>query len=311
MTCYQKTAITFWDELCERLGVPKLPGWVNRFAHAGDAAMEVAGNTAVRFRQAKTEIVTASKVAYRFLVGVTNNATASPESAGNSNRGAPRFQAAWFKNLITTGAKPSSSSDLETKEEDALRQHQQPDAEPQQQHNNGDVSLVKSQPLVKVLQLIHAQEHGSLFERRFPAQESDKYKSIVQQHVNLETIQTKLRKDAYSSCSLSFYRDMLLLFNKAVVFFPKSSPGSRTAHQLRRLVLNKMKKKNPNHDPSSEPSDSVVPAPIIVCRKRSSISSKPSAAASSFGQNLKGDEKEKAAAPAKPKVAANEQVLRL
>ncbi|CAN6564883.1 hypothetical protein ACFX13_042762 [Malus domestica] len=126
----------FCDELCERLGVPKLPGWVNRFAHAGDAAMEVAGNTAVRFRQAKTEIVTASKVAYRFLVGVTNNATASPESAGNSNRGAPRFQAAWFKNLITTGAKPSSSSDLETKEEDALRQHQQPDAEPQLQQNS-------------------------------------------------------------------------------------------------------------------------------------------------------------------------------
>ncbi|CAN6568413.1 unnamed protein product [Malus baccata var. baccata] len=149
------------------LGVPKLSGWVNRFAHASDAAMEVAGNTAVR------------KVAYRFLVGVTNNATASPESAGNSNRGAPRFQTAWFKNLITTGAKPSSSSDLETKEEDALRQHQQPDAEPQQQQNNGDVSLVKSQPLVNVLQLIHAQEHGSLFERWFPAQQSDKYKSIV------------------------------------------------------------------------------------------------------------------------------------
>ncbi|KAM2153473.1 hypothetical protein ACFX1Q_045409 [Malus domestica] len=45
--------------------------------------------------------------------------------------------------------------------------------------------------------------------------------------------------------------------------------------------------------------------------KRSSISSKPSAAASSFGQTLKGDEKKKAAAPAKPKVAAKEQVLRL
>lgn len=25
-----------------------ITGWVNRFAHAGDAAMEVAGNTAVR-----------------------------------------------------------------------------------------------------------------------------------------------------------------------------------------------------------------------------------------------------------------------
>ncbi|KAM2973883.1 hypothetical protein FF1_000236 [Malus domestica] len=132
----------------------------------------------------------------------------------------------------------------------------------QQQHNNGDVSLVKSQPLVKVLQLIRAQEHGSLFERRLPAQESDKYKSIVQQHVDLETIQTKLRKDTYSSCSLSFYRDLLLLFNNAVVFFPKSSLKSMTAHQLRRLVLNEMKKKNlitrPNLTPSSRPTPGSV-----------------------------------------------------
>ncbi|KAM0990252.1 hypothetical protein FF1_008775 [Malus domestica] len=104
------------------------------------------------------------------------------------------------------------------------------------------------------------------------------------------------------------------------------------------VTFNKNLITRPNHDPSSEPSDSVVPAPatsqqpkrpeqlersesllakqkctapIIVCRKRSSISSKPSAAASSFGQTLKGDEKKKAAAPTKPKVAAKEQVLRL
>ncbi|KAL6291553.1 hypothetical protein ACE6H2_009063 [Prunus campanulata] len=119
----------FCDEFSERLGVPKLPGWVNRFAHAGDAAMEVAGNTAIRLRQAKTEIVSASKVAYRFLAGVTNNAIAAPESPGNSTRGTPRFQAAWFKNLITTGAKPSSSTEVENKEEDVLRHHQQSDAE--------------------------------------------------------------------------------------------------------------------------------------------------------------------------------------
>ncbi|KAK7283615.1 hypothetical protein RIF29_13254 [Crotalaria pallida] len=107
----------FCDEFCERLGVPKLPGWVNRFANAGDTAMEVAGNTAVRFRQAKTEIVSASKVAYRFLLGVTNNVKTGAESPGNSNRGggSPRFQAAWLKNMITNGAKPSTSSEAENR----------------------------------------------------------------------------------------------------------------------------------------------------------------------------------------------------
>ncbi|OIW06356.1 hypothetical protein TanjilG_15001 [Lupinus angustifolius] len=105
----------FCDEFCERLDVPKLPGWVNRFANAGDTAMEVAGNTAVRLRQAKTEIVSASKVAYRFLLGVTNNVKAGPEPPSNSNSGggSPIFQATWLKNIITTGAKPSTSSEAE------------------------------------------------------------------------------------------------------------------------------------------------------------------------------------------------------
>ncbi|XP_066325077.1 uncharacterized protein [Miscanthus floridulus] len=38
----------FCDVLYERLGVPKLPGWVNRFANAGDTAVVVAESTAVK-----------------------------------------------------------------------------------------------------------------------------------------------------------------------------------------------------------------------------------------------------------------------
>ncbi|KAJ6935427.1 hypothetical protein NC652_010441 [Populus alba x Populus x berolinensis] len=80
----------FCDEFCERLGVPKLPDYPKEFLKLESvpclkinwpavecdlfvglivlpmlviAAMEVAGNTAFRFRQAKTEIVSASKVA--------------------------------------------------------------------------------------------------------------------------------------------------------------------------------------------------------------------------------------------------------
>ncbi|XP_074379463.1 deSI-like protein At4g17486 [Apium graveolens] len=109
----------FCDELCERVGVPKLPGWVNRFANAGDTAVEIAGNTAFRFRQAKTEIVSASKVAYRFLLGANSNAAASSESSGISNRGTPRFQATWFKNLVST-PKPTESSEVGVRSGDSL-----------------------------------------------------------------------------------------------------------------------------------------------------------------------------------------------
>jgi hypothetical protein len=102
----------FCDELCARLGVPRIPGWVNRFAHAGDAAAEIAGNTALRLKQAKAEIVTASKVAYRFFAGVASNSVVgsdsqnNPNAAGEGGTSIPRFQANWFKNLVNVGAKP-------------------------------------------------------------------------------------------------------------------------------------------------------------------------------------------------------------
>lgn len=89
----------------------------------------------LQFRQAKTEIVSASKVAYRFLLGVANNAGGSPESPGNSNRGSPRFQGTWFKNLVTTGAKPSSSSEIENQDEDRYRQQQEDSESPLRQNS--------------------------------------------------------------------------------------------------------------------------------------------------------------------------------
>lgn len=119
----------FCDELCERLGVPKLPGWVNRFANAGDSAVEIAGNTAFRLRQAKTEIVTASKVAYRFLAGIGSNSPSSPGN-GNLNGSNSRLQAAWFKNLLPVGDKPSTSTVLEQPNQEVIRrQHHDEDEE--------------------------------------------------------------------------------------------------------------------------------------------------------------------------------------
>ncbi|CAM6009170.1 unnamed protein product [Sphagnum balticum] len=65
----------FCDALCERLGVQKLPLWVNRFANAGEAAVEAAGNTMEKLRQARAEVVTASRLARRFLFSSCTTST--------------------------------------------------------------------------------------------------------------------------------------------------------------------------------------------------------------------------------------------
>lgn len=117
---------------------------VFRFKNLLNAIKFYSSPGSLQFRQAKTEIVSASKVAYRFLLGVTNNVTSSPDSTGNTNRGSPRIQAAWFKNMITTGARPSSSSEIENQEEDALRQNRPSDAELPLQQNSLQRSVSRS-----------------------------------------------------------------------------------------------------------------------------------------------------------------------
>lgn len=91
---------------------PFMTGWVNRFANVGDIVKEVARNAASLFRHAKTEIVSASKTAYRFLLCVTNNVKADMYDSPREEE-SPRVQHAWLKKLITNGVKPSTSSSSE------------------------------------------------------------------------------------------------------------------------------------------------------------------------------------------------------
>eukprot|EP00252_Welwitschia_mirabilis_P022403 TRINITY_DN6052_c0_g1_i2.p1 TRINITY_DN6052_c0_g1~~TRINITY_DN6052_c0_g1_i2.p1 ORF type:complete len:246 (-),score=53.46 TRINITY_DN6052_c0_g1_i2:70-807(-) len=117
----------FCDDFCERLGVQKLPAWVNRFANAGDTAIEVAESTAEKFRQAKDEIITASKVAYRFLVGNSaspnaseNQGSAQVQRSSSGSNGV--FQASWLKNLSSLKFSANSqdgSSYVQTEESNA------------------------------------------------------------------------------------------------------------------------------------------------------------------------------------------------
>ncbi|WVY99686.1 hypothetical protein V8G54_025756 [Vigna mungo] len=186
---------------------------------------------------------------------------------------------------------------------------------------NEEVTMVKSEPLVGILELIKGHEHCSLIESRLESQlESDRYKDIVKQPLDMETIQLRIQKGQYFSCTSAFFRDLLLLFTNATVIFPHDSPESQAARQLHRLVTTEMK----NHaqtqsDPIPRKSDSLPPniplakpdsllsknkasGPILVCRKRSSMLAKPSS--TTFGQKndqpIFNDKKERAPSDSKP-----------
>ncbi|XP_040991171.1 LOW QUALITY PROTEIN: uncharacterized protein LOC121238389 [Juglans microcarpa x Juglans regia] len=183
----------------------------------------------------------------------------------------------------------------------------------------------KSQPLVRILDIIRGHNNNSsLFERRLESQETDKYNNVVRQHVDFETVESRLHKGNYSTCTLAFYRDLLLLFNNATLFFPKSSVESIAAHQLRHLVLNEIPKRSDSFptqnsptlntavfQPKAEPERSHsllakpnASVPMIVCRKRSFISAKSSSSAATVCQkeNQISDEKKPALDPKTPPI---------
>ncbi|GKU94161.1 hypothetical protein SLEP1_g7689 [Rubroshorea leprosula] len=174
---------------------------------------------------------------------------------------------------------------------------------------NKGASAVKFEPLIKLLGIIRSHRLSSAFERRQRSQESQRYKTMIRQHIDLQTIQSSLDKGLYSDCTQKFFRDLLLLFNNIIIFYRKSSQEHIAAQELRNLVQKEMVKMLSASKPSQE-SVTVKPEPekerpslskltksstMVACGKRSSVK------ALSENASRKGERKEKGVEE-KPKV---------
>lgn len=166
------------------------------------------------------------------------------------------------------------------------------------------LSAIKSEPFVKLLGIIRSHRLGSVFQRRLRSQESQRYKNLIRQHMDLQTVEARLEKGLYlDSSGHNFFRDLLLVFNNAVVFFRKGSQEHVAARELRALVLKEMKnskkfgksqtltarreiKREDDLVPPKSHKNNVKKSPVMVtCGKRGSSKTEVSKG--------KGDKKEK------------------
>ncbi|KAL8170847.1 hypothetical protein V2J09_022651 [Rumex salicifolius] len=147
---------------------------------------------------------------------------------------------------------------------------------------------VKSQPLIKFLEIVRSHKHGLVFQRRLPSQETEKYRNLIRQHLDLETVQSKLDGGVYKESHSRLYRDLLLIFTNALLFFCKSSTEHAAAHELRKLVMKEIAAQRAAPKPKPVPlvkpdlesriPDPVVKKPrsstnIVVCRRRTNTTS--------------------------------------
>jgi len=72
-------------------------------------------------------------------------------------------------------------------------------------------------------------------------QNKQQYRNIIRQHMHLGIIRARLEEGSYSG-SQEFFRDLLLVFKNALIFYPKSSQEHRAAVVLRELANNEMAK---------------------------------------------------------------------
>ncbi|XP_009138872.1 bromodomain-containing protein bet-1 isoform X2 [Brassica rapa] len=150
----------------------------------------------------------------------------------------------------------------------------------------------QSQPLIEIIKMIRSHPRGSVFEYRLRSQETKDYKRVIRQHLDIKTIEKKMEEGSYVSSSLSFYRDLKLLFTNAIVFFPTSSSESKAAQELRTLVSNEMKKETgkSSHRAIKSEGGSLLSKqkasapPLVACKKKGSASKKTLPSSSSFKQ---------------------------
>ncbi|KAL2932129.1 Bromodomain-containing protein 8 [Bienertia sinuspersici] len=88
---------------------------------------------------------------------------------------------------------------------------------------------------MKILDSIMENEHASVFRRRLDSQKRARYKRIVRQHMDLDTIRSRITNNCITSIA-ELLRDLLLLANNALVFYSKSTREYKCALVLRDRV---------------------------------------------------------------------------
>ncbi|KAJ7563979.1 hypothetical protein O6H91_03G132700 [Diphasiastrum complanatum] len=99
----------------------------------------------------------------------------------------------------------------------------------------------KLQPLLECLRLICAHKFAPLFKQKQESQDNHQYDLLIRRHMDLGMIRARLEEGAYSG-SLEFFRDLLLIFQNALVYFPKDSQEYGAANVLRKYGMEEMDK---------------------------------------------------------------------
>ncbi|XP_020221280.1 uncharacterized protein LOC109803972 [Cajanus cajan] len=105
---------------------------------------------------------------------------------------------------------------------------------------NRNLKKERVENIMEILDSVFETKGASAFRRRLDSQKRGRYKKMIRQHMDFDTIRSRISSQTIKS-SVELFRDLLLLTNNALVFYSKSTREYKSALLLRDIVTKKMK----------------------------------------------------------------------
>ncbi|XP_010473327.1 PREDICTED: uncharacterized protein LOC104752787 [Camelina sativa] len=100
--------------------------------------------------------------------------------------------------------------------------------------------LALPKDLMKIYNTIAQNECALVFRRRLDSQKRGRYKKLVQRHMDLDTIQSRINGCSISSAK-ELFRDFLFVANNAAIFYSKNTREYKSAVCLRDIVTKSLR----------------------------------------------------------------------
>ncbi|XP_047308468.1 uncharacterized protein LOC124911967 [Impatiens glandulifera] len=120
---------------------------------------------------------------------------------------------------------------------------------PTSNHNReGDsIGIVGNTQLLAIFNNLATTPNALVFRHRLDSQKRARYRRIVRQHVDFDTIRTRISNRSITSVK-ELFRDLLLLANNALAFYSRRTREYKSALLLRDTVTKEYNKHNCNQD---------------------------------------------------------------
>ncbi|XP_072986731.1 uncharacterized protein [Typha latifolia] len=126
--------------------------------------------------------------------------------------------------------------------------------------------------LSAILKSLMEHKDCSVFQRRLDGQKRAKYKKMIRQHMDFQIISSKIGHGSASSAK-ELLRDLLLLANNALVFYPKNSTEHKSALTLRDLACKALRQSS--QCPSESSDNCVIANVALTCKSKNNESMRP------------------------------------